>query len=71
MLLRLVPATGTEVSFTVCEAERNVGGEQFWGRAVRASQDSKGSGALLIFGCKVVGWADDRLPLVQTFAPGA
>src|SRR2546430_7017382 len=41
---------GTEVLFTPTERRFNFLGEQFWGRAARASADSKESGRLLIFG---------------------
>src|SRR6266481_955121 len=40
---------GTEVLFTPAERRFNFLGEQFWGRAARASADSKESGRLLIF----------------------
>jgi hypothetical protein len=39
----------TEVAFTVLASRRSVINEQFWGRAVRASCDPKGSRALLNF----------------------
>jgi hypothetical protein len=43
-------ADGTEVLFTTRFRASKVGGEQFWGRAVRASCDSIESGALLNLG---------------------
>jgi hypothetical protein len=40
---QLVPCHGTEVGFTRAATFANFTGEQFWGRAVRASCDSKES----------------------------
>ena len=40
---------GTEVAFTVPEERITFASEQFWGRAVRASQTRQESGALLNF----------------------
>jgi hypothetical protein len=47
---RFVLEHGTNVEFTVLGVEKYLASEQFWGRAVRASCDPKGSGALLNFG---------------------
>ena len=45
---RPVPRSGTEVYFTKTARGSSLLGEQFWGRAVRASRNSKEFGALLI-----------------------
>jgi hypothetical protein len=42
---------GTKVGFTLLRVRRTFLREQTWGRAVRASHDSREFGALLIWGC--------------------
>jgi len=44
-----VGGTGTDGLFPFRRKTLNVTSEQFWGRAARASSDSKESGRLLIF----------------------
>jgi hypothetical protein len=45
---RVVLFDGTEVYFTNTGSTSTVAGEQFWGRAVQASRNSKEFGALFI-----------------------
>ena len=47
---RFVPAGWHDGGIYIWTAEKYLVLEQFWGRAVRASHDSQGSGALLIWG---------------------
>jgi hypothetical protein len=45
-----VPRVSTKVEYTLLKADRIVLREQTWGRAVRASHNSREFGALLIWG---------------------
>jgi hypothetical protein len=44
----------------------NVIGEQFWGRAVRASRDSQESGALFNFVATMLPLSHGLIPILQT-----